>query len=174
MTSTTLTTLTPSSDAAADFTAEDELILAYVGQNRAAYAPTLQGMREKDPTLKRLPLSWCWPAFFFAAAWLLYRKMWGWGIAVAVLPILVSVLFPQMSSTGSGALAVVITLLGKPYYLQQASKRIDKLRARAGSEEELRALVEQAGGVSVPAAAIAGVFMAAWVALVLVAAFSPR
>ncbi|NBJ11365.1 DUF2628 domain-containing protein [Microvirga arsenatis] len=132
----------------------DRLLAAFVGPNHEVYRRALEKMRAKDPALRKLPLTWCWPAFLITLPWLLYRKLYGWAAGLIGAVLALSIIFPSLSSTGTLGAYAGLAMMAKPLYVQYALKRIGKLRSRAASEEELEALVQKAGGVSVPGAVI--------------------
>ncbi|QRM28401.1 DUF2628 domain-containing protein [Microvirga sp. VF16] len=132
----------------------DAFFAAFVGPNHEAYGRALEKMRAKDPTLRKLPLTWCWPAFLITIPWLLYRKLYGWAAGLIGGGIILSLVFPTSSNSGMLGLYTMLGMMGKALYVQHALKRIEKLRIRATSEEELEILVKKAGGVSIPGAVI--------------------
>lgn len=145
--------------------ASDALFVSFVGPNSPIYQDTLQKMRAKDPELRKLPPTWCWPAFLITVPWLLYRKLYVLAAVVALGPIALEIIFPKLSGMNMSAIFVIFGVLGKPFYVQFAFKRIEKLRKRARNQEDLQALVEKAGGVSVLGAVLGSVFMICIIAL---------
>jgi hypothetical protein len=136
---------------------DDALFLAFVGRNQPIYLRTLEKMRAKDPHLRKLAPTLCWPAFFVTVPWLLYRKLYGWAAVMIGLPVVMGVVAPSLSGLAS-PLGIFLVIWGRPFYVRHAFNRIRKLRERAKDEDELKRLVEKAGGVSVFGAVI-GVFI---------------
>ncbi|HZH50473.1 MAG TPA: DUF2628 domain-containing protein [Microvirga sp.] len=143
----------------------DALFVSFVRPNSPAYLDTLEKMRAKDPALRRSPLTWCWPAFLVTVPWLLYRKLYLPAAIVALGPLALAIIFPKLAGINMSGVFVVFGMLGKPLYVQSALKRIEKLRKRTMSQEELRSLAERAGGVSVVGAVLGSVFLIGMFAL---------
>lgn len=133
---------------------KDNLFVAFVGPNHEIYRRTLAKMRAKDPALRKILLTWCWPAFLITIPWLLYRKLYSWAAGLIGAVIVISLVLPESSNSGMLGIYMIMGMIAKPIYVQYALKRIEKLRGRTGSEEELEALVRKAGGVSIPGAVI--------------------
>jgi hypothetical protein len=150
----------------------DTLFAAFAGPNHEVYSHTLEKMRAKDPALRKLPLTWCWPAFLITIPWLLYRKLYGWAAGLIGTVVILSLVFPTNSNSGTVGLSVMLGMMGKALYVQRAFKRIEKLRARAANEEELEALVKKAGGVSIPGAVIGTILFVGFNVLAFVGSFA--
>lgn len=66
---------------------------------------------------------WHWPAFFVPACWCLYRKLWGFGVLFALLPLieffilgmLLAILIPASPSTALAVAAIGGLVLIAPY-----------------------------------------------------------
>lgn len=101
-------------------------------------------------------MGWSWPGFLVPFPWALYRKMWSVAAAFAVLPIVVSL----VSATGSVGAYGAFGLSAKVLYVWHACRKIEKIRAKSGSEAELLAKVDRAGGVSKAGAIFGGIVMA--------------
>jgi Tfp pilus assembly protein PilE len=102
---------------------------------------------------------WHWPGFFVTWYWMLYRKMWTaaaiWFVAPYVYLIaLLAIGFKSPALVGFGVLAgwVVHLLLpgimANKWYYNQCLRRIRDARARGGSNEQVLARIEAAGGTS--------------------------
>jgi Protein of unknown function (DUF2628) len=128
-----------------------ELFAAYVGANADRFLPTFDKMQDRDPALKRIVRSWCWPAFLLPFPWLLYRKQWAMAAAVIVIPMVLAYLFPR---NGVTSLATVITVatIGKSMYVLDAAHKIRKLSGQEADPLRLRERIIQAGGVSIAGA----------------------
>ncbi|MBB4040227.1 hypothetical protein GGR34_001878 [Microvirga flocculans] len=150
----------------------DALFAAFVGPNHEVYGRTLEKMRAKDPALRKLALTWCWPAFLITIPWLLYRKLYGWAVGLIGAVIAVELVLPTNSGSGTLSVYAMLGMMAKSVYVQYAVKRIDKLRSRATSEEELEALVKKAGGVSIPGAVIGAVLFIGFNVLAFMSSFA--
>ncbi len=87
----------------------------------------------------------CWPGFLVPQAWFLYRKMYLWSALVCAGPLLLAFL------PGGLVLSWATSILGAfglRFYLAAAKSTVARIRAEAGDEEEARALIARAGGVS--------------------------
>ena len=93
----------------------------------------------------------CWPGLLAPQAWFLYRKMYVWAAVVSAGPLILSY-FPKLSALGWTTSA--IGALGLRLYFDGAARTIAAIRATAIGEDEARALIAQAGGVSRIGAAI--------------------
>lgn len=162
---------TPGADAASG---ADAVFKAFVGPNHELYERTLAKMRAKDPALRKPPLTWCWPAFLVTIPWLLYRKLYGLAAGLIGGVIAISLILPDSSNTGMAACYTMIGMLAKSTYVQHALKKIQKLRSRAASEEELETLVKMAGGVSIPGAVIGTILFIGFNVLAFMSSFAGR
>lgn len=162
---------TPEADAASE---TDAVFTAFVGPNHELYGRTLAKMRAKDPALRKLPLTWCWSAFLITIPWLMYRKLYGLAAGLIGGVIAISLILPEISSTGTAGSYAVISMFAKTTYVQHALKRIQKLRSRATSEEELETLVKRAGGVSIPGAVIGTILFIGFNVLAFMSSFAER
>ncbi|MGO4523748.1 DUF2628 domain-containing protein [Microvirga sp. 2MCAF35] len=150
----------------------DDLFVAFVGPNHETYSRVLAKMRAKDPSLRKVPLTWCWPAFLITVPWLLYRKLYGWAAGLIGAVAIFSLVLPTNSTGGTLAVHALLGMIGKGLYVQRALQRIEKLRSRASSEEELEALVKKAGGVSIPGAVIGTILFIGFNVLAFVDSFA--
>ena len=107
-------------------------------------------------------IGWCWPPLFIGFAWFLYRKMWGFGALLLVVPVVVGYLLPGGGAIGLG---VAFAMMAKSIYVQHAVVKIAKLRARGAGDAEIAA----AGGVSVAGGIIGGVILGVAVLSVIAA-----
>jgi hypothetical protein len=101
----------------------------------------------------------CWSGFFFPAAWFLYRKLYGWAAICCIVPILSTAL--NLGEFGRVLLGApsFLGLLGPRLYVPAAQRSIAQIRAASQSEEEARATIGRAGGVSI-AGAVVGALLA--------------
>jgi hypothetical protein len=110
----------------------------------------------------RMPL--CWPGLLFPQAWFLYRKMYLWAALVSAGPLLLGYA-PGLAFLEWGT--SLIGLLGLRLYFAQAEATVARIRAAAADEDEARALVARAGGVSWTGACIGAAFVFAAFVLTL-------
>lgn len=105
-------------------------------------------------------LSWNWAAFFFGVIWLLYRKMWLFGIVflvVAAIPVVNWILIPG---------ALVMGLFGNEMYRRHTLRKyLESVTLYGTSEAERLVYLRAKGGVSVVAALVAGVVALVYVVL---------
>ncbi len=87
----------------------------------------------------------CWPGLLAPQAWFLYRKMYLWAAVVSAGPLLL-VYLPGWAYLDWGA--SLIGALGLRFYFAGAERTIARIRADAADEDEARALIARAGGVS--------------------------
>jgi hypothetical protein len=107
-------------------------------------------------------MSWSWPAFLGGFAWFFYRKMYAVGTLLLLLPVLVDAL---IGLDASGAV-VAVSLFAKSLYVQRALRRIIDADDLDLADEERRAFLARAGGVSPLAGLVAG---AGYVCLIVIA-----
>ena len=91
------------------------------------------------------------PAFFFGAYYLLFRKMWLYGISWIVLIIAGEIFIPDYVSFISLALAIIMGITFNRMYLQTIDQKIDKLKQlnMDKNKQELLKICKQKGGTSV-------------------------
>jgi hypothetical protein len=110
----------------------------------------------------RMPL--CWPGLLFPQAWFLYRKMYLWAALVSAGPLLLGYI-PKLAFLEWGA--SLIGALGLRFYFAEAEATIARIRAAAADEDEARALIARAGGVSWTGACVGAAFVFAAFVLTL-------
>jgi hypothetical protein len=120
----------------------------YIGENH------LRLLAHYD-ALGRGAWPFCWPGLLAPQAWFLYRKMYLWAALVSAGPLLIAYL-PGWAYLDWGA--SLIGALGLKFYFAGARRAIARIRAGAAGEDEARALIERAGGVSRIGAAIGLLF----------------
>jgi hypothetical protein len=116
----------------------------YFGSNGRRLSAQYEAMR-------RGAWPFCWPGLIAPQAWFLYRKMYLWAALVSAGPLLIAY-FPGVAYLDWGA--SILGALGLRFYFCGAEAAIARIRARAADEEEARALIARAGGVSWTGAAI--------------------
>lgn len=124
------------SDAGGESRRED--VALFVGRNGGR-------LMARYDALRRGAWPFCWPGLLAPQAWFLYRKMYLWAALVSAGPLLIAY-FPDVAYLDWGA--SLIGALGIRFYFAGAEAAIARIRARAADEEEARALIARAGGVS--------------------------
>ncbi|MDJ0931333.1 DUF2628 domain-containing protein [Breoghania sp.] len=122
---------------------EESLLRTFIGPN----ADKFLQLHEKKQVRKR---AWRfnWTAFFFTLPWLFYRKMYLYGIVVLLIPILIALIFPRLSSSSGLGLAVAIGMQGSGFYLDAVRRRIGKIEALGLPAAERDDLLRERRGVS--------------------------
>lgn len=145
----------------------------YVGQNSHYFLPKF-----KEMSTRGKKISWNWAAFFLDCYYLFYRKMWGLGILVALISILLSLpntiilysaLFEQLGATlpFSQETLDVIYMLNNVFYILSLGlklgvgafsnfayrckvfRSIEKIHTETGDSPEYTTILTQKGGVSI-------------------------
>ena len=122
---------------------EEEAMAAIVGDSKADYyLPRFDRVASGQST------SWHWPAFFVTWYWMLYRKMWVPALIYFFVPsILMGVLGAAIPSVGPvlGWLAILIVpaLFANRWYYGHCTKKIQDVRARGGSKEQMIARLDR-------------------------------
>lgn len=134
-----------------------EDVAAYIGPNAEKFRKVWE--KQRGRILEKgygNTWSFCWGAFLLSYVWFFYRKQWLAGAMLLGLPIIIAVLFPTVTE-GLGGVAIIIALMGKSLYLQDAMPKIAKIRAAAPDDAARHAVLAAAGGTSKLAAIISGV-----------------
>ncbi|MGI5894403.1 MAG: RING finger protein [Candidatus Merdivicinus sp.] len=145
----------------------------YTGQNSHYFLPKF-----KDMSARGKKVSWNWAAFFLDSYYLFYRKLWGLGILVAVISLILSIpnslllyatLYAQLDLTvpfSEATLDMLYTLNNFFYILSLALKlsvaafsnyaykrkvfqNVEKIRAEKGNSPEYTTILTEKGGVSI-------------------------
>lgn len=64
----------------------------------------------------RLKVSWHWPAFFFTAFWLMYRRMWFGAVLYLITPFVFGFIALAARGSSGEVVASIITALGTAIY----------------------------------------------------------
>jgi Tfp pilus assembly protein PilE len=136
------------SDADPAVLTEEEAWAAIVGEAKADYY-----LPRFDRAASGQSASWHWPAFFVTWWWMLYRKMWipaliyffAPSIIVAVLGAAIPTIGPLLAWL---AILVVPGVFANRLYYGHCTKKIQDVRARGGSKEQMLARLEAVGGTS--------------------------
>lgn len=102
-----------------------------------------------------------WVGFLFPQAWLLYRKMYGWGALACAIPVLAATFhLGGESSRLIGYAPSLIGLLGQRLYVDAARRTIARIRAMGLSEAETQDMLKRAGSVTIAGAVVGGSIIA--------------
>jgi len=112
----------------------------------------------------RARMPFCWPGLLFPQAWFLYRKMYLWAALVSAGPLLLGYI-PKLAFLEWGT--SLIGAVGLRLYFSHAEATIARVRAAARDEDEARALIARAGGVSWAGAGFGAAFVFAAFVLTL-------
>jgi hypothetical protein len=104
--------------------------------------------------------TWSWPGFLLAFVWFFYRRLYIWGAALILVPIVLAVLFPSL--TGGGM--AYIGIIAKSIYVQAGLSRIRKADTLGLQGAEREDYLRRAGGVSLTAGILAGILYVLFVA----------
>ena len=137
-------------------TTDREDLKAFIGPNVEKFLSVWDKMRVKK---SKAAASWCWPAFLFTFAWFFYRKMYLTGAGFLLFPIIFDLIFPD--SDAGIAIFFIAAGSAKSWYLQLATKKIQKISQRTSSNVTKRQQLQTAGGVSVAGGIIGGAIYAA-------------
>lgn len=130
-------------------------VASFTGPNAARFERVWARLRDQSMAKGAgFAQSWCWPALLFGFAWFFYRKLWGMGVALLILPPVIGCLLG--SQGGAIGVSAASTILAKNLYVQHAVTRIARIRAAGGGADEIAA----AGGTSLAGGAIGGVLFA--------------
>jgi hypothetical protein len=102
--------------------------------------------------------SWSWVVLLTGFPWFFYRKMYGFGAALVLIPFLIHYV---IGGIGMVALAATFAISAKGGYVRAGLRRLLKADELALAGEERQRYLARAGGVSVVAGTIAGVTVAA-------------
>jgi hypothetical protein len=132
-------------------------LATFFGPRPDAYLKVYEKIRFRTDGRKIFPMTWSWPVFVGGFTWFFYRKMYGAGAALIVVPIVIVLLF---GSAGSASLAY-FAVSAKSMYVYSALGRILKADSLGLSGAERSDYLRRAGGVSLVAGVLAGVLYVA-------------
>ena len=95
-------------------------------------------------------------AFLFTLPWMLYRKLYIECVAFLGAIIVIPMVLPQLSDSGTIGAWVAIGILGKQIYAAHVVRSVRKIERIAQDELSLQKELEKKGGTSLPAAWIGG------------------
>ncbi len=127
----------------------DAMLRRFIGPEAGHYIAIYNEARANNPDqpFKRM-WRWNWPAALWFLPWALYRKMWLFGGSMAIFGIIFALLFPAVGTATGLGLAVLTGFISNRAYLQFATAKITKLKARSDSDDELLGRIHRAGGDS--------------------------
>lgn len=137
----------------------------FVGPNASVYAELWD--KQTSGKFGRPGFAFLILAYFALFPWLMYRKLYGYAAAVLLIPIVVGVLFPEHAFKINNALTIGFAIVAKYLYIGHAESKIKKIQARTSPGTDRDAQLTRAGGVSLTAAAIAGVIYVAQITMML-------
>ena len=82
-------------------------------------------------------VSWNWSAFLFAPYWLLYRKMYEWGISVLGLSLLISFLPAWLSFVFAVPLWIASGIFGNYLYMESLKKKTQQMKYMAAQDRDI-------------------------------------
>jgi hypothetical protein len=123
-----------------DIQISDEEYKAFIGKNAEKYIRKFKKFAEKGDKFR---LTWHWPAFFFTSFWLLYRKLYIWGIIVFLLSVC-----GIRVGIGIGIVNIIFAIVGNYIYYRHAKSKIIKAKlAIAPGGGDLLSTLSRIGGV---------------------------
>ena len=135
---------------------------SFIGFNADAYLDYYQNVyrgKQGNPAAH-----WHWVPFLFSIPWLFIRRRYITGVAFALFPVLLDLIFPgpQTVLVTLAAICVICGFAGRPMYMTLVLRKIDEVEARrlwpVQRDEKLR----RAGGVSLMGGTIGAVL---WIGL---------
>ena len=140
----------------------DDLMAAFVGPRYETFYADKFANFERGASA-----SWNWPAFFLTAFWLLYRKMWAYGLSYwfllpMVLAMVAGIVAALMSDAGSALIAfnliyygaysiislVIVPVYANRLYYRHAQKKLARAAIRFPSPDQQALELARTGGTS--------------------------
>lgn len=149
-------------------------VAAYIGPNAEKFRAVWEKQRAVIAK-KGSGIAWgfCWPVFFFSFVWFFARKQYLMGAILVAFPIILYWIVPSATSS-LGGVGIAIAMMAKSFYLQDAMAKIAKIVAALPPNADREHALAQAGGLSLPAAGISGLFYAAIVAITVMSVWGSR
>ena len=116
----------------------DEDIKRLIGTKQEFYVPKFSQMKQLNKKM-----TWNWPAFFVAPAWLFYRKMYNYGLALLAFNLIIGQLLSGVLSIAVGA---VIAAFANYIYMDHLEKL--SLQMKSMPEPAKEAFIKEKGGTS--------------------------
>ncbi|SHI90371.1 Protein of unknown function [Clostridium cavendishii DSM 21758] len=112
----------------------------FIGQEKAGY------YTEKFKLANRgNKASWNWPAFFFSAIWLMYRKMYAIGAGIFVCNLVLVSIHRVLGLV----LNIVVAIFANYLYSQHVNTKIAQIKALGLSKAEEKMKLVNQGGVNI-------------------------
>lgn len=133
------------------------------------YLKEYEAIRQRKVAGEALRPSWNWSVFFGAFVWFFYRKLYVYGAALVIVPIVLTRLLGD-SPLGFSA-GVMLCVLANYVYVDWALWHVAKANTLNLQGEERVAYLRRVGGVSKWAGGISGVLFGLIALIVLVGVF---
>jgi hypothetical protein len=114
----------------------------FVGPNWERYSATAEALKDG-----KLGLSWSWPALFFTEFWLAYRRRFAWTAIFLGFTVAAGFAFGEAGDDVILVARIVMAVFGKPLYLRDGLRRIDRIIGNVPDGPERMKRVDYAGGV---------------------------
>lgn len=151
---------------------EGRMMKAFIGPNRAPYLSLYEAIRSGD---RKAWLKGVNPyAFFAGLAWLFYRKLYIEGVALFLVILIPSLIFPDLTFPVVLLTMVVMGACANRYYIYYAQQKIRRLHQKIDDYAKCEEAVKQAGGISKPASAGGAVLFLIIVLLLITASYLPN
>ncbi|NPA16304.1 DUF2628 domain-containing protein [Persephonella sp.] len=125
----------------------------FIGKNADYYIQRFKKFEETGGAL-----SWNWPAFFFGIVWMLYRKMYLYGLiaflAGGILGMMIAVMSPGNMLLAAGVqlwLMIGFGAFGNYIYYYFVKNQVQRLENLYHDPEELKRALESYGGTNMVA-----------------------
>lgn len=141
----------------------EQRLESFIGFNADAYLDYYQNVYQEKKG--GLPGHWHWVPFLFSIPWLFLRRRYFTGIALAIVPLALHLMFPGVQTilAALGAIALGCGLAGRPLYLALALRKIERVEARRLWPVQRDEQLHRSGGVSLVGGACGAIV---WVAVV--------
>lgn len=116
----------------------EEIEALYVGKKTEYFLPRFRSMRVSGGMVK-----WNWAAFFVAPLWLIYRKMYLYGIGILIAAPILSLLGIERISIAFG---VCVGMMGNYWYMKRIGKLIEESREMTDADRAEH--IRECGGTS--------------------------
>jgi hypothetical protein len=126
-------------------------LATFFGPRADVYLNTYDKMRAAKDTKRWAVRTWNWPVFLGSFTWFFYRKMYGVGAILVLLPMASAYL---LGTTG-GIVSVFFAMGAKSWYVNAGLARIAKADAQGLTGAARADYLQRAGGVSLTAGLLA-------------------
>ena len=131
---------------------DEGLLNQFFGENQAYYRSMFRKLRKQ-----KSPVTWNWVAFLIPGFWMIYRKMYVYGLALLVLNLPIMFLLPRFYPYFVLLQAVAAGMFGNLLYKFDIEQRLKKAESLSGAEQQ-NFLKHSYGTQKVLAYVSAGVF----------------